>query len=265
MKKKKLRLTILTFTFSTLLTSSVVYANENKVNFYNLAPTTAYVPTLDTVKLITADGDLNKELKEFMLKTHTNNVLKNKRIAILATDGVEELEILVPLNYLRESGADVTIVSPRRINYPESFGLKIPEYRSTHIMTVRLMENSGWLKIDKFIDEVSANDFDGLVLPGGAWNPDFLRTDINAQNLVKSIVKSNKPLATICHGPLVLINADLVKGKNITGYWAIMKDLENAGAIVKDEPVVIDGNLLSSRFPYDLPRLMNAFTEKLLK
>ncbi len=253
------------FSLSILFTPRITFADENKVDFYNLATIDAYVPTLDTIKLINADGELNKELKNFMLKTHASGVLKNKKIAILATDGVEELEILVPLNYLRESGAVVTIISPRRINYPDSFGLKIPEYRNTHIMTVRLMENSGWLKIDKFIDEVSAEDFDGLVLPGGAWNPDFLRTDINAQNIVKSIVKSNKPLATICHGPLVLINADLVKGKNITGYWAIMKDLENAGAIVKDEPVVIDGNLLSSRFPYDLPRLMNAFTEKLLQ
>lgn len=131
-------------------------------------------------------------------------------------------------------------------------------------MTVRLMENSGWIKIDKFIDEVTPSDFDGLVLPGGAWNPDFLRTDIEAINFVKGIVNRNKPLATICHGPLVLINSDLVKGRKMTGYWAIMKDLENAGAEVYDQPVVIDGNVISSRFPYDLPRLMTSFTEKLL-
>ncbi|EHV9860179.1 type 1 glutamine amidotransferase [Vibrio vulnificus] len=258
----KLKTIILIIGF--LLSPSIAFANENKVDVYDLVSTSSNVPTLDTVKLITADGVLNKELKEFMLKKHNKQVLKDKKIAILATDGVEELEILVPLNYLREVGANVTIVAPRKKIYPETLGLKIPENRRTHIMTVRLMENSGWLKIDKYIDEVSFDDFDGLVLPGGAWNPDFLRTDVEAQNLVREIVNSNKPLATICHGPLVLINSGLVKDRKITGYWAIMKDLENAGAKVYDQPVVIDGNLISSRFPYDLPRLMNSFTEKLL-
>ncbi|EJB8440334.1 DJ-1/PfpI/YhbO family deglycase/protease, partial [Vibrio parahaemolyticus] len=245
-----------------LLASGNAIAYENKVDVYDLVSTNSLVPTLDTVKLITADGKLNKELKDFMLKKHDKKQLKGKKIAILATDGVEELEILVPLNYLREIGADVVVVSPRKIDYPETLGLKFPEIRRTHIMTVRLMENSGWLKIDKYIDEVSPNDFDGLVLPGGAWNPDFLRTDIEAQELVKGIMSANKPLATICHGPLVLINSDLVKGRKMTGYWAIMKDLENAGAKVYDQPVVIDGNLITSRFPYDLPRLMVSFTDK---
>ncbi|WHQ12475.1 hypothetical protein [Edwardsiella anguillarum] len=103
---------VLIMTF--LLLPNIVLAHENKVDVYDLVSTSSNVPTLDTVKLITADGTLNKELKEFMLKKHNKKVLKGKKIAILATDGVEELEILVPLNYLREVGADVTIVAPRK-------------------------------------------------------------------------------------------------------------------------------------------------------
>lgn len=232
------------------------------VELYNFAQTSAYAPTLDSAKLIDADGDLNKELKSFVQGKHKNKLLKGKKVAILATDGVEELEILVPLNYLRQVGAHVTVVSPRKDNFPDTLGLKIPEIRNTHIMTVRLMKNSGWLPINKYIDEVSVSDFDGLILPGGAWNPDFLRINVKALELVKSVINANKPLATICHGPLVLINANLVKGRNVTGYWSIMKDLENAGAHVYDQPVVIDKNIISSRFPYDLPRMLNAFTSK---
>lgn len=108
----KLKTIILIIGF--LSSPSIAFANENKVDVYDLVSTSSNVPTLDTVKLITADGVLNKELKEFMLKKHNKQVLKDKKIAILATDGVEELEILVPLNYLREVGANVTIVAPRK-------------------------------------------------------------------------------------------------------------------------------------------------------
>ncbi|TOD07531.1 hypothetical protein CGJ70_24295, partial [Vibrio parahaemolyticus] len=104
-------------TLSILLASGNAIAYENKVDVYDLVSTNSLVPTLDTVKLITADGKLNKELKDFMLKKHDKKQLKGKKIAILATDGVEELEILVPLNYLREIGADVVVVSPRKIDY----------------------------------------------------------------------------------------------------------------------------------------------------
>ncbi|HIF9254065.1 TPA: type 1 glutamine amidotransferase domain-containing protein [Photobacterium damselae] len=237
----------------------------NNLDLYKLAPLNSYVPTLDTIKLITADGELNKELKDFMLNEHQHDLLKDKKIAILATDGVEEIEILVPLNYLRQVGAKVSVVSPKKEEFPDSLGVKFPENRNTHIMTVRLMENSGWLKIDQFLDEVSENDFDGLVIPGGAWSPDFLRTNPDAQHLVQSLFITNKPLAVMCHGPLILIDSNLVKGKKMTGYWSIMKDLENAGADVRDEPVVIDDNLITSRFPYDIPRFMAAFTKQLMK
>jgi len=237
----------------------------NKIDLYEAASTSAYVPTLDTIKLITADGELNRELKNFMLKKRDSTTLKGKKIAILATDGVEELEILVPLNYLKESGAEVFVVSPKKPNFPDTFGVKMPEIRSTHIMTVRLMENSGWIKIDKFLEDVSVEDFDGLVLPGGSWNPDFLRTNTDAHTLLQAFVETNKPLASICHGPLILVNAGLLKGRKVTGYWSIMKDLENAGATVIDQPLVTDGQLLTSRFPYDLPRLMKAFTEHLIR
>src|SRR5450432_1648710 len=106
------------------------------------------------------------------------------------------------------------------------------------------MENAGWVAIDRYLGEAAVSDYDALVLPGGAWNPDSLRGDLNARAFVTGALESDKPLLAICHGPQVLISAGLLRGRRVTGFWAIQIDLENAGATVVDEPCVVDGNLI---------------------
>lgn len=103
-----------------------------------------------------------------------------------------------------------------------------------------------------------------MVVPGGAWNPDSLRGDRNAQAFVADALGSGKPLFAICHGPLVLVSAGLLAGRKVTGFWAIQVDLANAGATVTDEPCVVDGNLITGRFPFDLARGLNALQAQLV-
>jgi protease I len=140
----------------------------------------------------------------------------------------------------------------------------MPPIAETHVLAIRLMENAGWLKIDQYLETAQAADYDAVIVPGGCWNPDFLRADKNAHRFLQALHKAGKPVCGICHGPWVLINAGLLKGRKATAVWNIHIDLENAGAEVRDEPVVVDGNLITARFPYDLPRMVNALVKQLV-
>ncbi len=223
------------------------------------------IPTLSTPMMVTAEGELNRELMAMMVEEPpTQKSLKGKRIAILSTNGVEELELTVPMRWLRDRGASVDLVSPRIGVGPNPFGLQMPEAARTHVLTIRFMENAGWVPIDRFLGDAQAIDYDAVVVPGGAWNPDSLRGDRNAQKFVADALGSGKPLFAICHGPLVLVSAGLLSGRKVTGFWAIQVDLANAGAIVTDEPCVVDANLITGRFPFDLPRGLNALQAQLL-
>ncbi len=225
----------------------------------------AGVPMLSTLMLTTAEGELNRELNHFLFDPPTNpNLLKGKKIAICCTNGVEEVEILGSLRWLSEHGATVHIVAPRAGPLPASYGVKMPPIAETHVLAIRLMENAGWLKIDQHLETAKAADYDAVILPGGCWNPDFLRADKNAIAFVQAMDKAGKPVCGICHGPWVLISAKLLKGKKATAVWNIHIDLENAGATVIDEPVVVDGNLITARFPYDLPRMVDALVKQLV-
>jgi protease I len=126
------------------------------------------------------------------------------------------------------------------------------------------MENAGWVAIDRYLGEATASDYDAVVTPGGAWNPDSLRGDPAARAFVTEALNAGKPLLSICHGPLVLISAGLLRGRRVTGFWSIQIDLENAGATVVDEPCVVDGNLITGRFPFDLPRCLGALEQQLI-
>ncbi len=126
------------------------------------------------------------------------------------------------------------------------------------------MENAGWLKIDCYLDEAKVADYDAVILPGGCWNPDFLRADKDAQNFTRDMHAAGKPTCGICHGPWVMVSAKMLKGKKATAVWNIQIDLENAGATVIDEPCVVDGNLITARFPYDLPRMIDALVKQLV-
>jgi protease I len=169
----------------------------------------------------------------------------DKKIAILATDGFEESELKSPKETLENEGWTAEIIS-----------LKPGQIKS--------WKDGNWgdsIAVDHTLDEVSAADYDALVLPGGVINPDKLRVDDNAVAFVKDFFDARKPVAAICHGPWTLINADVVKGREMTSYASIRKDLENAGAIWTDSAVVVDMGLVTSRSPKDLP----AFNKKMVE
>ena len=223
------------------------------------------VPSISTELLSTAPGELNRELAQFLFDPPSDpTLLEGRRIAICCTNGVEEVEIVGSMRWLREHGATVHIVAPRVGPFPEDFGLRFPPLAETHVLTVRLMENAGWLPIDAYLGEAKVADYDALILPGGCWNPDFLRADAHAQAFTREMHAAGKPTCGICHGPWVMVSARMLKGKRATAVWNIQIDLENAGATVIDEPVVVDGNLITARFPYDLPRMIGAMTEQLI-
>lgn len=171
--------------------------------------------------------------------------LNNKRIAVLAADGYEQSELVEPVNALKENGAQVEIIS-----------LKSGEIRG--------MVDHEWAEsivVDKTVKEANHSDYDALLLPGGVLNPDAVRSDEAAVAWVKKFFEAEKPVAAICHGPQTLIDAEVVKGRKMTSYKAIHKDLKNAGANWVDEEVVTDGNLTTSRSPEDIP----AFNERIIK
>ena len=224
------------------------------------------VPSISTELLVTADGDLNRELNAFLFdRTSDPSLLKGKRIAICCTNGVEEVEILGAQRWLTEHGATVHIISPRIGEFHPTLGLRFPPMTKTHVLAIRLMENAGWLKIDRYTDEADAKDYDAVILPGGCWNPDALRVDKDAITFVTAMHAKGKATCAICHGQWVLVSAGLLPGKKATAVWNIQIDLKNAGATVLDEPCVVDGNLITARFPYDLPRMVKALTDQLLK
>ena len=222
------------------------------------------VPTISTELLTTADGELNRELNAFLFDPPSDStLLAGKRIAICCTNGVEEVEIVGALRWLTEHGATVHIVAPRIGEFHPTLGLRFPPQCATHVLAIRLMENAGWLKIDRYTDEASAADYDAILLPGGCWNPDALRMDAPARALVRAMDEAGKPTCAICHGQWVMVSAKILKGRRATAVWNIQVDLENAGATVLDEPCVVDGNLITARFPYDLPRLISAMVAQM--
>lgn len=170
--------------------------------------------------------------------------LEGKRVAILATDGFEQVELTAPRDALTEAGARAEIVSP-----------KPGEIQGFHHF-----DRGDSIAVDRSVEEALETDYDALVIPGGLFNPDVLRIDETALRFTRDFVETGKPVAAICHGPWVLVNAEVVRGRKLTAFKSIRRDLKNAGAQVVDEEVVVDRNLITSRTPDDLP----AFCEKLL-
>ncbi|MDO5509740.1 MAG: type 1 glutamine amidotransferase domain-containing protein [Weeksellaceae bacterium] len=175
--------------------------------------------------------------------------LENKRVAILSATGYEKSELEKPKQRLKDEGAEVVIVSLEKG--------KIKGMTGT--------EWDGEQEVDKLVADAKSADFDGLVIPGGVINPDKLRTDEDVLSFIKSFFEEDKPVAAICHGPQVLIDAKLVEGRTMTSYKAIENDLKNAGANWKDEEVVVDGNLITSRKPKDIPAFNDKIVELLAK
>lgn len=171
--------------------------------------------------------------------------LKGKRVAILVTDGFEQVELTGPKEALEKAGATAEIIS--------SSNGEVTGWNHTTPATK--------FHVDKTFDSIRMDDYDAVLLPGGVVNSDTIRTDAGAQKLVRDAAQVNKPIAVICHGGWLLISAELVQGKRMTSYPSLTDDLKNAGAEWVDEEVVIDGHLISSRKPDDIP----AFSEALIK
>ena len=169
--------------------------------------------------------------------------LKGKRVAIIATDGFEQVELTEPQKYLKNEGAEVDVVS----------------LKSGSIKGWDMTDWGDKVDVDKTIDEVKVEDYDALVLPGGQINPDKLRLESSVVDFVREFAHTGKPLAAICHGPWLLIEADVVRGKHITSWPSLKTDLRNAGAEWQDSEVVVDSNIITSRKPDDL----KAFNQKI--
>ena len=177
-----------------------------------------------------------------------SKLLHGKRIAILAADGVEKVELEQPRETVTEKGAQVSVLSlkPGRIQ------------ARNHDL-----EPAGTIDVDRVVSDASVDEYDALVLPGGTVNPDKLRSDHVAVSFVRGFVNSGKPVAAICHGPWTLVEAEVVAGRTVTSYPSIRTDLRNAGANVVDEEVAIDQNVITSRSPSDLPAFCDALVKQL--
>ncbi|MBB4859835.1 protease I [Novosphingobium chloroacetimidivorans] len=172
-----------------------------------------------------------------------------KKVLIIATDGFEQVELTDPKKALEDAGIETTVASPTETTKPgEIKGWKFTDWGDS-------------VKVDQTLDQVSAEEFDALLLPGGQINPDKLRLQYKAVSLVKQFVSAGKPVAAICHGPWLLVEADVVKGKTVTSWPSIRTDLRNAGANVVDQEVAIDGQLITSRKPEDIPAFSKALIE----
>jgi protease I len=164
------------------------------------------------------------------------NKLEGKRIAVLATDGVEQSELEQPMDALAKAGADVDLLSIKKGT----------------IQAVRHMDKGDTFDVDELVADADVSDYDGLVLPGGVANPDRLRTDEAAVGFVRQFFEQEKPVAAICHGPWTLIEANVLRGRTVTSWPSLKTDIENAGGRWVDEEVHVDQGLVTSRKPGDL-------------
>lgn len=175
----------------------------------------------------------------------SNHDLSGKRVAILVADGFEQVELDQPRAALDQAGARTEVVSPAE----------------GRVKGVNHDKPAAGAKVDVPLASARPDDYDALLLPGGVMNPDALRQEKAALNFVRAFFKAGKPVAAICHGPQVLIEADVVRDRTLTSYPSVMTDLKNAGAKWLDQEVVVDNGLVTSRKPDDIPR----FNEKMLE
>jgi protease I len=172
--------------------------------------------------------------------------LRGKRIAALVDNGFEQVELTEPKKALEQAGAKVDVVSPQQGK-------------------VKGWQHTKWgdeVPVDRNVKEARADDYDGLLLPGGQMNPDNLRINQTAIRFIKSFVDSGKPIAAICHGPWTLIEAGAVRGRRMTSWPSLATDLRNAGAQWVDEPCVVDNGLVTSRKPDDIPQFNTKMIEE---
>jgi protease I len=171
--------------------------------------------------------------------------LQGMRVAILATDSVEDAELKEPREALEQAGAQMTLFAPK----------------AGKIYSMKHHDKASQYDVDKMLDQASAEDFDAVLLPGGALNSDTLRVHPRAQQFVREMNETGKPLAVICHAPWLLVSAELVRGRTLTSYHTIQDDVRNAGGKWQDEEVVRDKNWVTSRQPSDIPAFNKTMIE----
>jgi protease I len=170
-----------------------------------------------------------------------------KSVLIIATDGFEQSELIEPRKILDQAGIETVVASPKSGE-------------------IKGWNHTDWgerVRVDMALDDAAADDFDALLLPGGQMNPDALRLEPRVMDLIEEFDEAGKPIAAICHAPWLLIEADIVDGRTVTGWPSIRTDLENAGGTVVDQAVAIDGNLITSRKPDDIPAFSKALLDAL--
>lgn len=175
--------------------------------------------------------------------------ISQSAILIIATDGFEQSELFEPRQHLLDCGAEVTLAS----------------IKQEPIQGMKHHEKGATITPDALLDDVDADSFDALVIPGGVANPDRMRTEPRAIELVRAFDDAGKPIAAICHGPWLLAEADILEGRTVTGWPSVRTDLANAGANVVDREVVVDGNLITSRKPADVAAFNDALVRAVEK
>jgi len=173
--------------------------------------------------------------------------LDGKKIAFLFADGVEQVELEEPLKAVKEEGADVDLIS----------------LEEGEVQAFQHLDHGDKIKADKAVSDADVSDYDGLVVPGGVANPDFLRADEDAMSFVRGFFEAGKPAGVICHGPWVLVETGVVDGMKVTSWPSLKTDIRNAGGKWVDQEVAVDGNLITSRKPDDLPAFCKALIEQL--
>jgi protease I len=173
--------------------------------------------------------------------------LKGKKVAFLFTEGTEQVELEQPLEAVKKAGADADLISLEK----------------GEVEAWNHFDKGDKFEATKAVKDVSADDYDGLVLPGGVANPDQLRMDQDAVKFTRAFFEQHKPVGVICHGPWLLVEADVLKGRRVTSWPSLHKDLENAGAEWVDEEVVVDSGLVTSRKPDDLPAFCAKIVEEI--
>jgi protease I len=177
--------------------------------------------------------------------------LDGVHIAMVMAHGFEEIEGTYPLRYLKARGATVDVISP--------------DWIKGRVMAVQFLKPSIWIPVTKNISQAKVEDYDAVLVPGGAWNPIIMRTDDSVLNFVRGAFSKGKLVASVCHGPQVLLSAGIVKGHEVTGVGDIRTDLKNAGAtVISDKPLVVSGNLLTSRDPNDLAEYSQGIEQYLM-
>jgi protease I len=171
--------------------------------------------------------------------------LDGKKIAVLFTDGVEQVELDKPVDAIKDEGGEAVLLT----------------LEPGEVQAFNHLDHGDKIKVDNAVKDADASEYDGLLLPGGVANPDFLRGDEDAVKFVGAFVEQAKPIAAICHGPWTLVEADVLKGRKVTSWPSLKTDIRNAGGEWVDEEVVVDEGLVTSRNPDDIP----AFTEKMLE